>query len=585
MKLTQNWVGALDRGYEQIKASLIKRLTVKTPEITDHTESNPLIIILSMFAGIGEMLNLYIDSISREAYLGSARRYSSAVKLTKLIDYNIRAKNYATVDLLLYLTDINGNPIVAPSDIVIPAGTVFLQPGSTVPFQLIQDTTIRAGLQNVYGKVSQYVSLINDVLGTTDGTQNQKIIISDNYVDGSMSLVIDGQPYALYRSFGLMTSTTKGFIVNIDEFKNAFVELGDGINGLLPTTGKTIFGTYKITEGSPGNVPPNSITSVSSTLTLPSGITLNVNNPDYAIGGTDFEGLDDIKNRAPRSIRTLERGVTYQDYVDLCLMVLGVGAAEVRYCCGKFIDVYIAPSTSGVATQTLLQNVRDYLAPRKMITTQIDVKPAGITKIFIKANIYGKPLAVSSDIYNQVVSALDLEYGYPKLQINRKTSVSDYISTVEQLSTVDRIEIVQVRVLPFVRPVENTTNILSLTFPSLPVGTNKTKYEIIYRSAGSVFEIYEGGIQMDIKTVTQTYADANVQFTINAGTYADGDKWEFYAFPSYPEIFPATLMNIDDFSAPIIEVGPILDLTTPRTIFGDLTIIPQSTPLNTMPPC
>ena len=51
MKLTQNWVGYLDRSYEQIKRSCLKRLGTIAPEISDHSESNPFIIILPMFSG------------------------------------------------------------------------------------------------------------------------------------------------------------------------------------------------------------------------------------------------------------------------------------------------------------------------------------------------------------------------------------------------------------------------------------------------------------------------------------------------------------------------------------------------------
>jgi uncharacterized phage protein gp47/JayE len=93
-----------------------------------------------------------------------------------------------------------------------------------------------------------------------------------------------------------------------------------------------------------GNVPPETLTHVKYNPSTASRSTnLTVTNPDYASGGADFESMEDIRNRAPRSLRSLDRAVTYQDYIDIALQVVGVGAAEVSYCCGKYVSVYIVP--------------------------------------------------------------------------------------------------------------------------------------------------------------------------------------------------------------------------------------------------
>ena len=588
MTITQNWVGYLDRSYEQIKRSCLQRLGVIAPEISDHSESNILIIILSMFAGIGEMLNLYIDNAAREVFLGTARKYSSVVKLAKLIDYNIRAINPSSVNLKFSLVDGSGNPATLPTGILtIPLGTVITSINGGIPFILNNGVQIVSGGQNAFGAASQYTPIVGDILGTTDASINQIMLLPDNYVDGSLKLTIGPDEWKLYRSFGLMFPDTKGFIVNIDENSQAYLQFGDGINGKIPTSNLTVFGSYRISQGTSGNIPPDQITQITNTIQgVPSGLTLKVTNPDYASGGTNFESIDDIKNRAPRSIRTLERAVTYQDYLDLCYLVLGVGAAELKYCCGKYIDIYIAPNSAGAATIALLQAVKDYLSCRIMVTTKVDVKPAGISKIWIKGTITGKPLITTTAIYNQVVDELDRVYGYATLKINKKISIPNIISTIEGLkNVVDTVEIEKVKILPYARPINNTTSPLNILFNSLPTTPLPAKYTIKWNQVSGKFLIYKGSFFVSEVSIGGSFADDILSFTLQNGTYINQDSWEFTAFPSYPEIFPVASVEVKDYSAAIIDVGPLIDNNTPRTIYSDLTIKTQGTSSNCLPPC
>lgn len=588
MALTQNWVGYLDRSFEQIKRSCLSRLGILAPEISDHSESNPLVILLSMFAGIGEMLNLYIDSAAREVYLGTARKYSSAVKIVKLIDYNIKARNSSTADQLFYIVDsTTQEPILLPpgNTIIIPLGTKVRSINGNIPFVLLGEVIIVAGRQNIYGRISQYEQITGAILGSTNGDLNQRFDVSPEYVNGSMQITIAGVEWKLYTTFGLMFPTTKGFLVNIDEDQNAYVEFGDGVNGLIPPVGQTVFANYKISYGKTGNIPPNQITVLETTAVIPAGITLLTKNPDYSVGGSNFETLLDIQNRAPRSIRTLDRAVTYQDYIDLCHLVLGVGAAEVSYCCGKYIDVYVAPNSPGIATQALLQAVQDYLDCRKMITTFPKVYTAGISKIWIKAKIYGQPLRSATDIYNEVVDELDRKYGYATLKINNDISIPGIINTIESLKTVARIEVEKVKILPYARPVNGNPYILNIVYLTLPTTTVKVKYTLIYRASLLKFEVFRDNFYLGLIAIDEVYADAIISFKIETGTYFNSNRWEFTAYQSYPEIFPISLIQIRDFTAAIVEVGPFLEEGTERTIYSDLEIIPQNFTTNCLPTC
>lgn len=587
MKLSQNWVGYLDRSYQQIKSSVLKRLSIVAPEISDHSESNPLVIIISLFSGIAEVIHLYLDRLARELFLGTAMKYASARKIGKLVDYPGRARYYASGRVKFTL--VNGQGELTPytgGAIIIPKGsklTTALQP---LEFILIGDVIIGVNQTTSYGDVAQYIQVNNKIIGTTDGTAYQSINLPNDYSDNSIFLTIDNEIWNSYNSFGYMKPDTRGFIVEISENGIPVLKFGDGTNGRIPDPSKTIYATYKITEGVYGNVPPNNLTIISTPLTLPTNYNLQVTNPNYLSGGYDFETLDDIKNRAPRSLRTLDRAVSYQDFVDLALLHPGVGAADVKYCCGKFISVFVAPNSRGIASAILLQDVQNSLNCRKMITTFPKVIPAGITRAWIKATIYGKPLFTQAEIYNDVVNALDLAYGFGALELNRTIALSDIIALLEGLIKVESISIEKLKIEPFARQSDETSNPLNIEFVTLPLSADNHTYTIRYKQGTNNFDIYRDDFYLQSIALNTPYNDSGiVAFTITDGLYEDNDEWTFQVFKTYPEIFPDSKVVINDYSATIIDVSPFVSDAVPRTIFSDLTIITQANSTKCLPNC
>lgn len=585
MKLTQPWVGYLDRSYQQIKSSLLSRLVVNNPEISDHNESNIFIIIISMFSGIAEMLNYYIDMMAREAFLGTAQRFTSVLRLAKLIDYNGKSATMAGVDLLFTLSN-NGAQYFALAPIIIPKDTV-VQDANGVIFRTLNDETISPGQSGAYSTAQQWQDVTAELLDQTTGVALQKVLLPTDYVDGTLTVMINGIQWTLFTSLGYLMSDTEGFIVIIDDDGLPYAVFGDGVNGKIPDTGFDILGSYKVTQGAAGNLQPGSINQISDTNTiLPAGVTLNVTNQDYSNGGGDIEDIEQIRNRAPRYLRTLDRAVTYQDYVDTTLQVPEVGEAEVSYCCGKFVNIYVIPKTIGIATQALLQKVLDYVNCRKMITTKLNVQAAGLSRLYVVGNIFAKPLFSENAVLVEVINLLNDKYGFDASWINRKISVSDIVATIEGATTVDHFDLVSVRVLPYVRPKNPNTTLLDIAFITLPQVATPADYTIIYNPTSSQFKIYRGAKPLGAVGIGQQYTDAYVSFIINSANYQAGDQWVFHVTPSYPETFPVTQINIIDFTMPLIDIGPLLDANIPRTIYSALTVIgAQSNGSNCLPPC
>lgn len=584
MRLTQSWVGYLDRSYQQIKSSLLARLVINNPEITDHNESNLLIIIISMFAGVAEMLNYYIDMMGREAYIGTAQRFTSVIRLAQMLNYRVRGRQMSTVNMLFFLTDNNGNPFIAASNVTIPKGTVVTDVNGT-PFRTLQDATIIPNQSGTYSTAGQWTDVTNAAIGNADGTALQAILLPTTIVDNSLTIFVNGTPWAIYNSLGLMKSTVKGFIMEVRDDGNCYLVFGDGVNGVIPDNGAVITGSYQTCLGNDGNLPPNAIIQITGAFTLPGGSTLNATNPDYSSGGKDFEGIEDVRNNAPRWLRSLERAVTYQDYIDVAILAPGVGDAAVSYCCGKYVNVYIVPSTPGVATNALLATTQQWFNCRRMITTVVSILPAGLSRLFLTANIFAKQLYTQNQVLVEVINLLYNKYGFPFSTINGSPSVSDIISLIESAQSVDHVDVAGLQVQPATQPIQGNILPLDITWTQLPKGGTSYTYTIMYVFNSNQFKIFKGSTPVADISINQIFNDGTVGFSIAGANYQDGMKWQFVTTASYPEIFPTTKLTIKDYSMPILDIGPQVDATIPRTIYSNLTVTTQGVSSNCQAPC
>lgn len=592
MKLTQNWVGYLDRSYEQIKANCLKNLTVNSPEITDHTESNILIVILSMFSGIAEMINLYIDSMAEEAFIGTARKYVSLVKHAKLLDYQIKARITPTVMLTfeLYSTDTDLPypfiPTTALGQLVLTKGIGTLSDNG-LEFFTTQDGMILPNTSQVSIPAAQYSQFLNTLLGVTSGIAGQTILLPEDYVHKSITLEIDSILWSEADSLGYLKSSDLKFVVEIKEDGNAYIVFGDGISGAIPPTGTNIYGNYRVTTGDLGNVPPRSINTILATIPTPPNTALRVSNPDYASGGSDFESTDQIRVNAPKSIRTLNRAVTFLDYSDLAALAPGVKHSVVSYCCGKDVDLFISPLSRGIATSALLSSTRDFFEDKRMVTTKARLQAAGITRIYIEAILYGEPLFSVNEVYEAAVQALNDEYGYNSSEINRKIKVSSIITLLENTNEVNSLDVQAIYLEPYARGI-NTNNVLNISYGPIRYGALKT-YRLIYRSLSNSFDVYKDGVYIGYAVLGQPFIDSSpdymVSFVIQPGTYLNGNEWRFVVHPTYPESYPNYSIQVVDNSLPIFDIITPSNGITPTEIFGQLTVIINSTSKFTKPNC
>lgn len=548
MVLINTWVGYLERSYEQVKASLLNRLTTVAPEVTDHSEGNILIVILSMFSGVVEHLNYYIDNMAREAFLQSAQLYASVVKLVALIDYRIKARIPASVNIKLIFTDGSGVPQATTGTVVIPTGTI-ISTSNGIPFRTTVDYTIPIGVTEFVIGASQFSLVLGQNLGLTTGAANQQVIIGDNYVHNSISLYINGYAWQEKTTFARSNSLSQHFIVDVNTSGQAYVMFGDGTFGQIPPIGYSIIVNYRTSTGSDGNlVSENTITNLGALPTIPGVTQVDATNPLKPSGGSHYEGMAQIKFRAPLSLRTLERAVSYQDYVDVALLAPGVEKAKVRFCCGESscIQIYIAPNDGGIAQIPLLQSTETFFCDKKMVLDGVCVRPAGITPvpitILVKPRITADPIVMAA----QINSLIDASYGFNRYDINDTVYLSDIYQGIDALPTVEALDITAITTRPYARPY-NHLNQLEWTRITLPDNTVVARWKIQYQGSGN-FGIWRDSVFMGVYTQgILSNIDSLIEFTILPGAYVVGNTWDFSTYPY------GVNQYIDDFSVPMLS--------------------------------
>lgn len=452
MSSLNKWLEPYRRSFMAIKNKLLSELdNIKdsqgNPLITDKSEGNILVLIISMFSAIAEILHFYIDQVSRESFLPSARKYSSLINHARLVDYHIKGATAAKVDVTLsrtgnlatlnlscnssFLTDSNGNEWRLAKDYVFPYG---------------------ATLKNVTLIQHSYVS--EEVHSSSEITNDRYLFLNQipsnsYYEEGSMELKVGNDTYTLVDTFAKSSPEDKHFMVEISEdasSNNVMVVFGDGVFGYKPMfqSAAVITLSYFITAGSGGNINANGIST--SPTNYPD---IQVRNSLASGSGSNYEDFDTLKRRIHLSVKTLDVAISKEDFKDLAMTIPEVGQAAVEYECGRKLNVYISDIQGEPAPDDLCTKVRNYILQHCPLTTWVYVKPVGKTSIILSMNVTGNKSYKENYIRSQIIEALTNKYSAANSQIGGSVRLSDIYALIDNLPSVDYLRITKFYLKPW----------------------------------------------------------------------------------------------------------------------------------------
>lgn len=365
------------RDYVSVYADLLQRIPLYLPEWTSESPNDFGIVLLQMYAYVCDLLGYYLDRLAGEAFIQTATQPVSIVNLASMLDYQPTLSVGATV--LLQIT-VGAN---IPGPFLIPAGTQFSTPASTaqagVVFETVEDLTIagsNAATPSTVGLVlaSQGVTHSTEAVATSDGTPNQGYPllfnpVSSNGFTVSVDLGLGAQEWRYVQSLINSGPFDQVYTNFVDANGVFYIIFGDGVNGYVPPLGSPVTCTYQTNSGSVGNVGAGTITEPVSALV---GV-IQVYNPSGATGGTEAESLASIRQAAPASLKTLNRGVTVSDIQTLAEQVSGVNWASVQEVTYQLVNLFIAPFGGGAPSSLLQDAVQNYVDPLVMANTTVTI--------------------------------------------------------------------------------------------------------------------------------------------------------------------------------------------------------------------
>ena len=334
------------RDYFSIKQDLLARAENILPEWTSRDSSDFGMMLVDLWAYMGDVLHYYVDRAAREAFLNTATQRESIMAIASLLDYIPSGRRPATATITLNASNsvaTDANPIL------IPQNTRFVaQPLLETADPVIFTSNAPIGFNTTGASVEGYtmypkstpVSLVlteGEVFAesfTSNGQISQRFTLAvTGVVETSVTVTVaegtggaDVQ-YARIPRFIDAVNSDRVFITQLFSDDSVTVVFGNNVYGKIPTTNALVSIEYRRSRGAAGNVDVGAITEF-ETLT-------NVYGPPYdgivitpntvrALGGVDSESITSLQVNIPASFRSQDRAVSIQDYEDLVLRVPGI---------------------------------------------------------------------------------------------------------------------------------------------------------------------------------------------------------------------------------------------------------------------
>lgn len=481
LKDKQQVIDYLARDYHSIRRALIDLIPAKLPEWTDRSEADFGIVLIELFAYMGDILSYYQDRVANESFLATAQERRSVINHLRLIGYEMAPAAPAAAKLSL----IVGNAV--NQVVEIRKGDQFATASSrdrkSVTFEYTEDKPLVIDLSTAtadsakkpdltkltgFKEVADIIPvregrlIVSEVIGISDGTPNQRFQLAQpSLLRGSLEITVETTPATpawrerktlIYSrgacaldpqertgsTLAFSRSADQDYTTETDENDVTAVVFGDGQYGAIPPPGARIRANYRVGGGSIGNVGAGQITVIAKAPQLQL-IGAKAVNRSPATGGAERESIENAIKFAPTVFSSMQRAVTGQDYVALARLFPGVSKARAEATNWNTITLYIAPAGSGEPpTDILKRDLLAYFEERRMITSSIEIGSPDYVRIVITVEkVEAKPYFLAENVKAAAQNAIRGLYDFEKVDFGQKLYLSKIYEALEGLEGVE----------------------------------------------------------------------------------------------------------------------------------------------------
>jgi len=476
----QQVIDYLARDFSSFRKALVDLIPAKIPEWTDRSEADLGVVLIELFAYMGDILSYYQDRLANESFLNTAQERRSVIDHLRLIGYEPAGAAPASAALSVVVgNDRNGVVEIRPGD---QFATATSRERRSVTFEYVQDKpllidlsqltansahkadgSVRTGFKEATAAIPvvEGKTIVNEVIGVSDGTANQRYRLAQpNVLRDSIQIVTDttppGPPWRLRKNLAfsepafteeqLLALQTQGHIastlafsrnpdrdyaIETDENEVTTVIFGDGQYGEIPPVAARILATYRTGGGSVGNVGARQITIVGRSPQLQL-LAAEVFNPDPASGGAERETVEQAVKYAPTVFSSMQRAVTADDYTAQARLFPGVSKARAEATNWNFITLYIAPTGDGeLPTDILKRDLLAYFEDKRMMTTFLQIGNPDYVKIEIQASVTAQSFFKASDVQANAEAAIQNLLDFSNVDFKQILYLSEIYRVIE----------------------------------------------------------------------------------------------------------------------------------------------------------
>ncbi len=329
--------------------------------------------------------------------------------------------------------------------------TIILRDQGLGNLRLIRSTTV------IYANVvaATHGETRAEPLGSGDGSQpHQRFKLKQSpltYVSAAtatgiaptLTVRVNGIAWTELPSLCAADADDQCYTVRIGDDGTATVLFGDGERGArLPTGSENVVATYRFGIGHVGEVDAGALTLLK---TRPLGAR-SVTNPLPARGGEDPETLDSARANAPKTVLTLDRIVSVQDFTDFANAFAGIGKAQATaFRAGERLLIHLTiADAAGKPVQTtdpLFLNLRNAIDAARDPT--VDVALAGFVSLTfrLKATVRYDQRYLAADVQAALEQALRAAFAFPSRDFAQPVAAAEVIAVMQAIAGVIAIDL------------------------------------------------------------------------------------------------------------------------------------------------
>lgn len=459
-------VGSIDytsRDFTGYRDSLLAYAEQALPEWTSRSPADFGVVMVELFAYLGDIVSFYQDRIVDEGFLSTATQRSSVVAIAQQLGYQPHTAIPATGQVAFspapgltsaftlpagtqlitsYIAALD-RPITyeTTSDIIIPAYTT---PVPQVVALVAEGATQGSRTLALYASTSGQPATTVRVedIGASDGTKSQTFTLAQAPVllDTVRIFVDDGvggTEWTRVDEFLLARDSDLIFTADTDDQGVTRVTFGDGVNGAVPATGLTIAAAYRTGGGASGNIPQGGITDLAEAIP---GVVVAGSSP--MAGGADEETIDQIRVNAPRVYRAQGRAVSSGDYADLSLTVPGVADARAVVRSASAVTIFIIGPNNILPSEGQRDSVAQYVQARSLSGVVVNVANGTLVPVNVGSSTLPVLISVQARYRRDTVKlavqqAIQRVFTPPETTFGSRISISRIYKAIQDVPGVE----------------------------------------------------------------------------------------------------------------------------------------------------